>query len=287
LNATNDAVQPFAAVKAAHGAFALAGQHIPALAQTVVGWILIQIAVAQATYWGIVWMQQSDPEVAAALASVPLPLQGFLTNALPTLVTFVAYSAIAVTWHRFVLLEERPRGLVPLSAWRTARYVGRVLLLAGVVGVILLLTAVVLAIVGSRVLGGSGFGIVIYFLPLVVWLLMMFLLLRTGLAFPATAIDDQTWTLERSWHRTEGNSLRLFGGLLLVALPFYAFTLVFGWLGATLNEPHEWLISHLINAASYAVNSVSVVLMTGYYANAFSFFAVPDGKGRAAASHFS
>jgi hypothetical protein len=148
-------------------------------------------------------------------------------EALANMVLTLGVAAIAVLWHRHILLGEGLTvRMAPLNA-RVARYFALTLLIA--------LAMASLPLIALTALGGGAAALVV--VPALV-LACLYVALRVQLVFPATAIGDLAMTPGRSWALTRGNGWRLLGGFVLVTLPVacaaIGLTLLFGWAsGAT------------------------------------------------------
>lgn len=140
---------------------------------------------------------------------------GWLAAIADVVVTLGA-AAIAVTWHRHILLNEPlTRRMAPLDA-RVARYFALTVLLALLLGVTPLL---VLLLAGGGAPPAAGAAGPALLLVPAAMIACLYLALRLQLVFPATAIGDAAMTFGRSWALTQGNGWRLFLGFLMVSLP--------------------------------------------------------------------
>jgi len=257
----------FAPAAAAAGAFDLAVKNADVLGRTVGGWIGVQIAAEQAGYWGIVALL-SDEAFALWYHGLSPYWQEVIVAAPLTIVTFIAAPAMAVTWHRFAILGERPASWVPLDVRRTALYIARILQVVGVVAALLVLLVPVFLIIPGA---ATALPWLVYLLPLAIAVGMLAVLVRTGLAFPAAAVGDRTCTLRNSWRRTEGNSWRLLGGMLLVALPFYVANTAISMLSASESVRQDVALSHVFACVSIVVAGIGSAIGAGYYSAAYSF----------------
>ena len=132
--------------------------------------------------------QSSDDAGAAALVVLFALLIGLFV-----------LSWIAVAWHRFILKEEYP-GLIPtLNSAHVLPYIGRSIVLALLMTVILLPVAAVAGVVLSALglINSALAGLVIGF---AMGLFFTFVWLRVALVLPATAINEpisirEAWTL--------------------------------------------------------------------------------------------
>lgn len=157
--------------------------------------------------WAMLLLGRTGPALFAAAAN---------------LVVTLGVAAVAVLWHRHILLgEPLAVRMAPLDA-RVARYFALTLLVA--------LAMAALPLVALSVMGaGSGGAIAVTALVLA----CLYAALRVQLVFPATAIGDAAMTPGRSWALTRGNGWRLLGGFVAVTMPIaiaaIALTLFLGW----------------------------------------------------------
>jgi hypothetical protein len=265
-----ETIRKFAPATAAAGAFELAVKNSVVFARAVGGWIGVQVAAQQAGYWGVVALLGVDEVFALWFYGLAPNWQQMIVAAPLSIVTFIAGPAMAVNWHRFAVLGESPRSWVTIHVRRTALYVGRILQVVGVVAALsVLLVPLILVIPGGAM--QSALIWVVYLLPLAIAVAIMAILVRTGLAFPAAAVDDRACTLQHSWNRTEGNSWRLLGGLLLVALPFYVANGAVSFLSASDSVQQNVALSHFFACVSIGMAGVGTAILAGYYSAAYSF----------------
>jgi hypothetical protein len=207
-----------------------------------------------------------------------------LFTAAADLAVTVGAAAIAVTWHRYLLLgEPLTRKLAPLDA-RVARYLFLTVILAFLVGTTPLL--VLLMVGGPALLGGAeggtepgGAGLGLLLVPLVV-IACLWVALRVQLIFPATAIADQAMTPARSWALTRGNGGRLFLGFLLVTVPvtttMVALTLFLGWVA---DATGSIVLDALSDLAAVANPWLQAPLIASFLSYAYSWFRQQEGQG--------
>lgn len=287
MSGAAEAVRPFPSAKAAVDAFGLVMGRFPIFLRAAAGWVVIQTLTWLVNFWGFSVLVQGDEMFALWFAGLSPSVQNLMVAVLPALVSLIAAGAIAVTWHRFAILGEEPRGLVPLHGWRTTRYLGRMLMMFGVLIALMVLLVPLLMMIAGSLSGNPTLSFAIQVVPLGIIGLAMFILLRTGLAFPAAAVDDRKWTLEHSWHQTQGNGWRLFGGMLLVALPFYVLNTALSVIIGSADTQGNLTVLHLATSVSHVVAALGTAVAAGYYSNAFAFFAALEAKDRPPASHFS
>jgi hypothetical protein len=133
----------------------------------------------------------------------------------------VGAAAIAVAWHRHILLDEPlTKRMAPLDP-RVARYFVLTVLVALLMSTLPALVFVLTG--GAALLSGAPDSTPPSLLPVILGpataLACLYIALRLQLVFPATAIGDATTSFARSWELTRGHGWRLLGGFLLVTLP--------------------------------------------------------------------
>jgi hypothetical protein len=141
------------------------------------------------------------------------------------IVQFVAFLWIAVAWHRFVLLDERPQGWLPrFNGSRMLAYFGYSLLLV--------LIAIPFLIVGGLLAAALAFGGIPLLVlgGLIVLIAALIVGYRLALILPASSVDKPI-KLGQAWEATRGASgtivaLALISAVAAVVLDLPA--LVFG-----------------------------------------------------------
>lgn len=131
---------------------------------------------------------------------------------------WLAVTAVAVSWHRVVLLGDRPEGLIWLRFGQRERRFAKISL-----AFLAVLFGPPLVLFGPSWIAGGGlphnFAGVIWSMYLLALISMAFLC-RLSLLLPAIAVDDRGMTLARAWAATNGNLLRIFFGGWVATLPF-------------------------------------------------------------------
>lgn len=118
---------------------------------------------------------------------------------LVSLIAFIGGLAIAVAWHRFILLDERPTGWLPaFDGRRMLVYFGYSLLLSLVAFAIALVVGMVLGI--FAVMGGVVLVILTGFVTVFVVLVIGY---RLALILPASSVD-RPLRLGEAWAATSG-----------------------------------------------------------------------------------
>ncbi len=131
---------------------------------------------------------------------------------------------IVVSWHRFVLLEEYPRGFLPPFRFdRILAYFGRAVLL-GLLGLIALLPASFIAGVAAQASAAISVAVMFVFL-----LMILIAFYRLSPILPAAAIGNSL-TFSEAWAATTGAS----GAIVVLLVVATLFQLLIQFLGGLL-----------------------------------------------------
>lgn len=139
-----------------------------------------------------------------------------------SLIQAIAALWVAVAWHRYILLEEEPQGILPtFHVNRVLAYFGWGLLLAIIIGVIATVVGGIGAILISfggigGLLGGAVITVMIVFI--------IYFASRVYVILPSAAIG-QTLSLSQAWAATRG-----YGGSIIVAYIFFIIAAIIGGL---------------------------------------------------------
>ena len=124
---------------------------------------------------------------------------------LASLLQLAAALWIAVAWHRFILLDEAPEGVVPPV---NARAILSYLWAAVIFSIVLVLVAIPLGLIAALIVGPlvmadggaiGGFAALVLFL--LVWLPLTFVSYRISPILPSAAIGDRL-PLKEAWYAT-------------------------------------------------------------------------------------
>ena len=138
-----------------------------------------------------------------------------------------AVTVIAIAWHRFILLEEYPRGIIPYrSDYKIARYfwigIGISVLAALVVGFISGILGMVFGPFFMASIGGAGqtsglqFIGATFLIGMVFGLVVAVLYLRMALILPAIALNEDM-KIGEAWEATSGYTSAIFVLALVLA----------------------------------------------------------------------
>jgi hypothetical protein len=201
---------------------------VPFIATTA----LIVAYVAITSNLGLMTEQLYSGSPISAPPAVPLEqtgeylrgLWGYLAlSALVTLWVFVA-------WHRFVLLDEPPKGFIPaLHAKRSLAYAGQFIkisliaflailpIVAVFIGLIIAFEPLALVITQNPNLIAAGTVALIF--------LLVPFLTRIAMILPASAIGTPL-KLQEAWRQTKGSTVTIFIAIILSAIVLFALQLV-------------------------------------------------------------
>lgn len=170
---------------------------------------------------------------------------------------FVAGMAVAITWHRLVLLKERPRGPLPVRLEVAPRYLAYVLL-------IFVLIAAAAGVIGAALWYMPRTGLMLV-VVLTTYIAAFLAIGRLLLVLPAAAIGERRMTARASWAFTVNNGWRLFAGLSLTAVPPIGLSALI-WAGVGERLPL------LAAAISLTLSFANVALVAGFASAAYRHF---------------
>jgi hypothetical protein len=192
---------------------------------------------------------------------------------LMTIPSVIAYSSIAVNWHRYILLDEVAEGWSRLRIdglmWR---YIGNVLGIIVLITLLGFVTGIPLGIVTYFTKGLGWPSAVIYGLGILGILgLALVSSYRLSVKLPSIAIGSTDFGLRDAWNATVGNFwqilglvLLFFACVLLVGLTILLLTYLIGQLGT--------LSLSVLIAIQVAVNWVATILGVTLLTSLYGFF---------------
>ena len=174
------------------------------------------IAASQIATW-------LNPPETRQVDGVAFPVTGAehaAQNVILAVLAIIASLWIAVAWHRFVLVGERPKGWLP--RWHGTNmlgYLGRSILLGLVVVIAVAIVSVPLGLLAAGLPG------LMLLVPFVIVAFGSVLFFRFGVVLPAAAIGEKV-TFRRAWSAMQGESgtivvlaALVVGASLLLQLP--------------------------------------------------------------------
>ena len=203
----------------------------------------------------------------------PATLGKFFAVLIPLgLASVVAYSSIAVNWHRYVLLDEIAQGWQRLRIDSlTWRYIGNFILVGLVAGACAIPIVVVFLLIGFLIQGALEGTLIGVFFALGAGVFYAFIFIvsyRLLIKLPAVALGRTDFSMGNAWRATKGNSWRMLGLLilfvlcmLLVGAGMFAITYLFGLLG-TLGLSLAVAIQVMVN---WVATILGVTLLTSLY----------------------
>jgi hypothetical protein len=138
----------------------------------------------------------------------------FLAMLLCVIVGMLAFSSCAVAWHRYVLLDEVPKGLAKLRVDGTVwRYLGNLILIS----LILLLVIIPLALMSAILFElGTVFSIIVFLAYSIV--VVMPILYRLSIKLPAIALGRHDFKMRDALSATSDNWWQIIGVGLVVSI---------------------------------------------------------------------
>jgi hypothetical protein len=206
--------------------------------------------------------EAADPQAVARNAEASL---GFLFYAV---VSMLAFSSIAVSWHRYILQDEVPQGLARLrlddDVWR---YFGNTLLIGLTVALAVLPVTIVLSLI-STLLGLDSNGATALTVAATA-LVVIPLMYRLMVKLPAIAVGNTSINLSAALQVTRGNSLQLCvsGVIILVSALLVGLGLgaVYGLLAGDLGGPGHIVAALAQQIVSWVITIFSVTFLTSLY----------------------
>ncbi len=197
-------------------AYALTFAHLGGLLTLSWKWMLMLLPFQLLYYWHAVphltafYQQVGQPVI------TPMPLWVTIGAIVLGVLGYVMFSAPAVGWHRLILRNVRPSGVMEVDQ-PTLRYAGYVLLLYGLYNVPVLAMQVLTPEPGGVPSGGQLIGTIVSMIVMYVAIALFF---RLVVFLPGVALDDGRASPANAWHATRGHTFRLLFGNLLAGLPF-------------------------------------------------------------------
>ncbi|MFO1034986.1 MAG: hypothetical protein U1E15_13275 [Hyphomicrobiales bacterium] len=187
------------------------------------------------------------------------------------LLTAFSFSSIAVSWHRYILLDEVPVGWARLRADSTVwRYFGNTILIA-LRAMVTVLPVMLLGGVLAWALGNAG--VVLYVIMAVGCALWAFVLTyRLSIKLPAIALQRRDFFMGNALAASEGNFWQLLGLGFFMAMIFAAMVLVV--LGVSFLQVSSG--SEIIMAIGFAIqvlfNWVVTIMGVTLFTSLYGFF---------------
>jgi hypothetical protein len=191
----------------------------------------------------------------------------FLAFLVLALVSLVAFASIAVNWHRYILLDEMPKGREVFRLDdKTWRYFGNLLLILLILVGACLLVMLPLSILAAST-NAAEFSVVL--IALIILPIAGILSLRLSVKLPAIALGRRDFLLKDAWSVTQANILPLFFIALFQIVFFFGFVLVMLLLQYTIGtaSPAIWDIvgTVLQMAVNWIFTIFGITILTSLY----------------------
>ena len=200
-----------------------------------------------------------DPKTAMQLLSVQVPAG---------IMSLIATSSVAVSWHRYILLDEVPVGWQRLRLdGPVLRYFGNAILLSVIIVALALIPALAIGLIGTAT-GGVA---TIALMPLLLALLVV-IGLRLSVKFPAVALEHKEFGFKSAWQATNSNTLPFFLLILtlvavgvIVALVATVISLPFGWIQSDFSAMAILAIQFVVNWVMMIFSVTVLTTLYGYF----------------------
>jgi hypothetical protein len=182
--------------------------------------------------------------------------------------SMLVFSSIAVSWHRYILMDEIPQGMARLRLDKVVwRYFGNTLLVILIVVAACIPPVALLSFV--TVMLGLGQGAATGLTMAAAGLFAIPLSYRLMMKLPAIAIGNNSFTMREALAKTTGSSLQLcVAGVVVITAALLLGTLLGGLatlLGASSGGAGAFVISVIQQLVSWLVTIFTVTFLTSLY----------------------
>lgn len=178
---------------------------------------------------------------------------------LSLLLQIIASLWVAVAWHRYILLEETPGGILPpFHGSRVLAYFGWGLLLALIVGVISGVIGAIGGIMGA--MGGGFMGLLGGIVILVAVVTAVVLSARLYVVLPAAAIGEKL-SLGQAWEATRGYA----GTIILAYVIFIVLAGIVGGIIGAISVFSGFVGALLMIAVQVVLTMIGLSFLTTVY----------------------
>ena len=187
----------------------------------------------------------------------------------------LAFSSIAVNWHRYILLNDVPRGTERLRLdGLVARYFGNTLLIGLLVALVATLFFLPIGLAGSLLFAASK-SFAIFFASvagILMFLALIGLSIRWSLKLVSVAMGRQDFGIEDGRKASEGNHWRIVWLYVLVFLVLIIVGSVFGGVSYVLGSSESVVALSTLVAVQMAVNWISTIWNITLLTSLYGFF---------------
>jgi hypothetical protein len=229
----------------------------------------------------------SSPTLSGVSASKTSEGRILLLFSLLIVIFLLAFASIAVNWHRFVLLDEMPKGLQVLridgQVWR---YLGNLFLIGLIVGLPFGISASVLVkLLGNCCLPNPMLGRSMFDPPVIFGMLVFFGLLlalnvivtRLAIKLPAVALGRRDYGLGQAWNDSAGNFFPIMGYACLIGVSVLAPQKFLEWVSGNMENSLGLLGTIQVVVVSVVVQWVALIVGISALTSLYGFFAERRG----------
>lgn len=163
------------------------------------GWAILIIAL----FYSMHYVVPEGTNLYKGIYSV----KGLLFNAAIFFISIIAFVSCAVSWHRFILLNASPKGLISLPPMPLILpYLFRCITIGIIVSIIGAVSFFLLSLITPtfhQIIGGSRFA-VFYFVP--IFFVVFYIHIRLAISLPAIAIGKSEYSNKKSWQISKRNN---------------------------------------------------------------------------------
>lgn len=207
--------------------FSLIFNHIGVALRITIPWFLIMVGVVL----GGAFFLSSGTALTVTNETATNPVLFWVLFPVIFIVMLYAFFSCAIGWHRYILLDEAPssifamppKGLVWPYAKKSLIIALYTLLVAFVCFGLLFLAVFILPMLGV-------FGLV---LPFVMLFFIQYLIMRMGIALPASALGEEEFTVKAAWELTKNDTSTIFFTSFFSTLLFMAISLIIQYFTAS------------------------------------------------------
>jgi len=189
------------------------------------------------------------------------------------IVSILAFSSIAVSWHRYILRDEVPQGWQRLRLDGTVwRYIGNVILSFLAMFAVIFVTVFPTALLLTFVVGGNAPVPLILVLAVTAMCAAMIVFYRLSIKLPGVALERRDFRFGDAWRASAGNNWRMLGLVLL----FFVAMLIIGLATAGISYALAQIAGTaglaIVIAVQVVVNWVSTILGVTLLTSLYGFF---------------
>lgn len=181
----------------------------------------------------------------------------------------LASFAVVIAYIRCIVLHLVPEGYGTLNfGKRELLYIGKVLVLIGIIAVPAFLFGVLAGFIGALLQVEAAVSVR---LPLLGAFICLFVSFRFYLAFPAVAVDNKEIGFQKSFRLTKGNNNKIFWGFVVIMLPGWLSLIALALIFRSLNSD-MYLVKMLFATLTLIISFIDVGIKASYLAHLYQYF---------------